>query len=106
MIGQDGGVVSNTHVSPNPCHMTTGKNSWLSVVTEGDARGIWTTAAEQVLRTTAMERLQRAVILLRIMEMIILLYSVRCKPYKNRMWTGLGLLRENLTTWEPGLGLT
>lgn len=42
------------HESPNPCHMTTGKNS---VVTEGDARGIWTKAAEQVFRNTAMERL-------------------------------------------------
>lgn len=62
------------HESPNPCHMTTGKNSWLSVVTEGGARGIWTTAAEQVFRNTAMERLQKAAILLRIMEMIILFY--------------------------------
>lgn len=62
------------HESPNPCHMTTGKNSWLSVVTDGDARGIWTTAAEQVFRNTAMGRLQKAAILLRIMEMIILIY--------------------------------
>lgn len=74
MIGEDGGVIFIAHVSPNPCHMTTGKNSWLSVVTEGDARGIWTTAAEQVFRNTAMERLQKVAILLRIMEMIILLY--------------------------------
>lgn len=54
--------------------MTTGKNSWLSVVTECNARGIWTTPAEQVFRNTAMERLQKAAILLRIMEMKILLY--------------------------------
>lgn len=74
MIGQDVGVISKAHVSPNPCHMTTGKNSWPSVVTEDDTSGIWTTAAEQVFRTTTMERLQRAVIPLRIMEMIILIY--------------------------------
>lgn len=74
MIGQDVGVTSKAHVSPNPCHMTTGKNSWPSEVTDGDTSGIWTTAAEQVFRATAMERLQRAAILLRIMEMIIPIY--------------------------------
>lgn len=74
MIGQDDRVIFKAHESPNPCHMTTGKNSWLLVVTECDARGIWTTAAEQLFRNTAMERLQKAAILLRIMEIIILLY--------------------------------
>lgn len=72
MIGQVDRVIFKAHESPNPCHMTTGKNSWLSVVTECDGRGFWT-AAEQLFRK-AMERLQKAAILRRIMEMIILLY--------------------------------
>ena len=58
--------------------MTTGKNSWLSVGTDGDARGIWTTAAQQVFRRTAMKRLQRATILLRIIgvDIPMKLYSI------------------------------